>query len=205
MKNLNKIDFYFDCSSPWTYLAFREIIAISKRKNLSIAWYPVLVGGVFNAVNQDVYEFRKNPNPLKAKYTNSDLQLWAKVRNITINWPSIFPINSVNAMRGCIFAESEGKIEDFAEEVFSAYWTRQEDISSHMLLLELAEKVGLSIPKFEEYVTSYKAKSMLKQNTQNLIDRGGFGSPTFYFNNNMFFGNDRLHLLEEVLKEEQLK
>ena len=58
--------------------AFREIIAISVRKNLSIAWYPVLVGGVFNAVNQDVYEFRKNPNPLKAKYSNSDLQLWAQ-------------------------------------------------------------------------------------------------------------------------------
>lgn len=199
MKNLNKIDFYFDCSSPWTYLAFREIIAISVRKNLSIAWHPVLVGGVFNAVNQDVYEFRKNPNPLKAKYANSDLQLWAKVRNITFNWPSIFPVNSVKAMRGCIFAASQGKVPAFAEEVFAAYWTHQKDISSLETILELGEKVGLPRTELEIYITSEEAKAALKQNTQRLIERGGFGSPTYFLEDTMFFGNDRMDLLEKLI------
>ena len=199
MKNLNKVDFYFDCSSPWTYLAFREIIAISVRKNLSIAWHPVLVGGVFNAVNQDVYEFRKNPNPLKAKYANSDLQLWAKVRDITFNWPSIFPVNSVKAMRGCIFAASKGKIPDFAEEVFAAYWTHQKDISSMETILELGAKVGFPTNEFEIYITSEEAKEALKQNTQRLIERGGFGSPTYFLEDTMFFGNDRMDLLEKLI------
>ena len=199
MKNLKKIDFYFDCSSPWTYLAFREIIAISKRKNLSIAWHPVLVGGVFNAVNQDVYEFRKNPNPLKAKYAASDLQLWAQVRNVNINWPSVFPVNSVHAMRGCIFAESLGKLPAFAEEVFSAYWTYQKDISSIETILELGEKVGFELRDFQSYIASEVAKEALKKNTQNLIERGGFGSPTYFYEDTMFFGNDRMDLLEKLI------
>ena len=199
VKNLKKIDFYFDCSSPWTYLAFREIIAISKRKNLSIAWHPVLVGGVFNAVNQDVYEFRKNPNPLKAKYAASDLQLWAQVRKVNINWPSVFPVNSVHAMRGCIFAESLGKLPAFAEEVFSAYWTYQKDISSIETILELGEKVGFELRDFQSYIASEVAKEALKKNTQNLIERGGFGSPTYFYEETMFFGNDRMDLLEKLI------
>lgn len=199
VKILKKIDFYFDCSSPWTYLAFREIIAISKRKNLSIAWHPVLVGGVFNAVNQDVYEFRKNPNPLKAKYAASDLQLWAQVRNVNINWPSVFPVNSVHAMRGCIFAESLGKLPAFAEEVFSAYWTYQKDISSIETILEFGEKVGFELRDFQSYIASEVAKEALKKNTQNLIERGGFGSPTYFYEDTMFFGNDRMDLLEKLI------
>ncbi|MEK9650260.1 MAG: 2-hydroxychromene-2-carboxylate isomerase [Gammaproteobacteria bacterium] len=199
MKNLKKIDFYFDCSSPWTYLAFREIIAISERKNLSIVWYPILVGGVFNAVNQDVYEIRKNPNPLKAKYAVSDLQLWAQVRNLKINWPKVFPVNSVNAMRGCIYAKSQGKVPAFAEEVFSAYWTHQVDISSIESILELGEKIGFNLSDFQSYITSEKAKVALKKNTQALIERGGFGSPTYFYEDKMFFGNDRMDLLEKLI------
>jgi hypothetical protein len=65
MMKANYIEFYFDCSSPWTYLAFNEILSLSQRVDLKIDWKPVLVGGVFNSVNQDVYEFRKKPNPLK--------------------------------------------------------------------------------------------------------------------------------------------
>ena len=80
MTNANYIEFYFDCSSPWTYLAFAEIVSLSQRHQLEIDWKPVLVGGVFNTVNQDVYEFRKKPNPLKLNYSNEDLHLWSKVR-----------------------------------------------------------------------------------------------------------------------------
>ena len=85
MKNANYIEFYFDCSSPWTYFAFTEILTLSKRQSLEILWKPVLVGGIFNSVNKDVYEQRKKPNPLKLNYYNDDLNLWAKVRNIDLN------------------------------------------------------------------------------------------------------------------------
>src|SRR6056300_1411071 len=80
MKKANYIEFYFNSSSPWTYLAFSEILPLSQRHSLEIEWKPVLVGGVFNTVNQDVYEFRKKPNPLKLNYSNDDLNLWSEVR-----------------------------------------------------------------------------------------------------------------------------
>ena len=199
MMNANYIEFYFDCSSPWTYLAFVEIELLSQRHKLEIEWKPVLVGGVFNTVNQDVYEFRKKPNPLKLNYSNEDLHLWSKVRGISISFPEVFPVNSVKAMRGCLFAEQESKLVEFANNVFHAYWSEGKDISQEDLLLDIAKNSNLDTKEFKKFITSQEAKDLLKKNTDELIGRGGFGSPTFFYKEKMFFGNDRLHLLEEAI------
>ena len=202
--NANYIEFYFDCSSPWTYLAFNEILSLSERNNLEIKWKPVLVGGVFNKVNQDVYEFRKKPNLLKLKYSNEDLNLWSKVREINISFPKVFPVNSVKAMRGCLFAKKENKLEEFANNVFKAYWSRGIDISQEDLLLDIAIDSNLDSKDFKKFIDSREAKESLKNNTEELIKRGGFGSPTFFYNDHMFFGNDRLSLFEESLQRRLL-
>ena len=199
MKNANYIEFYFDCSSPWTYLAFIEILPLSQRQNLEIVWKPVLVGGVFNIVNKDVYEFRKKPNSLKLAYSNDDLSLWAKVRKIDITMPKVFPVNSVKAMRGCLFADQENKLVEFANNIFQAYWSQGIDISQEDLLLEIAKSSNLNPQEFKKYIKSQEAKDHLIKNTEDLIHRGGFGSPTFFYKDKMFFGNDRLNLLEEVI------
>ena len=119
--NKSQVEFFFDCSSPWTYLAFIEILKLSSRQNLNIIWKPILVGGVFNLVNQDVYEFRKKPNPKKLTYSNNDLRLWSKLRGININFPKVFPVNSVKAMRGCLFAQKENELVKYALNIFQAY------------------------------------------------------------------------------------
>jgi len=199
MMNANYIEFYFDCSSPWTYLAFVEIKSLSQRHKLEIDWKPVLVGGVFNTVNQDVYKFRKKPNPLKFKYSNEDLDLWSKIRGISISFPEVFPVNSVKAMRGCLFANQKSKLVEFANNVFKAYWSEGKDISQEDLLLSIAENSNLDTEEFKKFITSQKAKDLLIKNTDELIERGGFGSPTFFYKEKMFFGNDRLHLLEEAI------
>ena len=199
MKKSSYIEFYFDCSSPWTYLAFVEILPLSQRQNVEILWKPVLVGGIFNSVNQDVYEFRKNPNPLKLKYSQSDLSLWAKVRDLNISMPKIFPVNSVKVMRGCLFADTKNCLPTFAKEVFKAYWGQGLDISEESVLIKIAELSELPLVEFQQFIYSQDAKDILKQNTAELINRGGFGSPTFFYQGHMFFGNDRLHLLEVVL------
>ena len=199
MMNANYIEFYFDCSSPWTYLAFSEILSLSQRHSLEIEWKPILVGGIFNAVNQDVYDFRKKPNPLKLKYSNDDLYLWSQVRGVSISFPEVFPVNSVNVMRGCLFANTESKLVEFASNVFQAYWSEGIDISQEDLLVDIAKNSNLDIEKFKKYITSQEAKDLLIHNTDELIERGGFGSPTFFYKEKMFFGNDRLHLLEEVI------
>ena len=201
MMKANYIEFYFDCSSPWTYLAFSEIVSLSQRHELEIEWKPVLVGGVFNSVNQDVYEFRKKPNLFKLNYSNDDLHLWSKVRGISISFPEVFPVNSVKAMRGCLFAKKENKLAKFANNVFKAYWSEGIDISQEDLLCSIAKNSNLDIEEFKKYIASHEAKDLLIENTDELIERGGFGSPTFFYKEKMFFGNDRLHLLEEAIRK----
>ena len=155
MNKSHGIEFYFDCSSPWTYLAFTEILPLSQRQNVEIIWKPVLVGGIFNTVNKDVYEFRMNPNPLKLKYSNSDLNLWAQVRKLNISMPKIFPINSVKAMRGCLFADQEQCLSVFAKEVFDAYWGHGLDISEESIIMGIAETSGLPLEKFQRDILAF--------------------------------------------------
>jgi len=202
MKKSNCIEFYFDCSSPWTYLAFVEILPLSQRQNVEIIWKPILVGGVFNSVNQDVYQFRENPNILKLDYSANDLNLWAKHRDINISKPNIFPVNSVKAMRGCLFAMQKNCLPLFAQKVFDAYWGRGLDISDEAIITKIAEEAGLLPQDFKQYIYSQEAKDLLMSNSSQLIEKKGFGSPTFFYRDQMFFGNDRLHLLEEVIRKE---
>ncbi|MDA0338659.1 MAG: 2-hydroxychromene-2-carboxylate isomerase [Proteobacteria bacterium] len=196
-----KFEFFFDCSSPWTYLAFHNVQPLAAEFGVDIIWRPMLVGGVFNAINQDIYEARANPVPQKGAYMRKDLADWAKLSNVEINWPSIFPVNSVKAMRGCFIAEAEGKLVRFATKVCEAYWGDDRDIADDAVLAEIVEVVGMDGGAFFDGIAQQAIKDRLKENTQELMDRGGFGSPTMFINDtDMFFGNDRLPLVQAVFE-----
>lgn len=200
MDMVKKIEYFLDCSSPWTYLSFRGILELSQLKKFEIVWKPILVGGIFNTTNPSVYESRKNPVIEKLNYSQKDMKDWERVRNITINWPKIFPINSVKAMRGAFYFLDKGGIEDYLESVFSAYWTKGQDISSDDFLAMLIKELGGSPAEFLEFIGTDETKARLIANTQELMDRGGFGSPTFFIDEkDMYFGNDRLQLIEKAL------
>jgi len=195
-----KLEFFFDCSSPWTYLAFKEIENLCSRLNLELVWRPILVGGIFNTINPSVYESRKNPVKEKSDYSQKDMLDWAVVRNITINWPKIFPVNSVKAMRGAFFAIDKENVEEYAESVFKSYWTEGKDISSDDTLLKIIQTFNWDEQEFLLYINDLGTKEKLVSNTQELMERGGFGSPTFFIDEtNMFFGNDRIQLIKEFL------
>lgn len=195
---MKKITYYLDCSSPWTYLSFRGILDIKKKKNFEIIWKPILVGGIFNSINPSVYESRKNPIKEKLDYSQKDLQDWANLRNIQINWPKIFPVNSVKAMRGAFYFIDNGGIESYLEKVFESYWTKGIDISDTECLDLIAEENGANKFDFVEFISNDQTKKRLISNTQELMDKGGFGSPTFFINDeDMYFGNDRIQLIEE--------
>ena len=197
----NKLEFFYDCSSPWTYLAFEGIESLGKRQNYQLIWKPILVGGIFNLTNPSVYESRSNPVKEKLAYSQKDMKDWSKVRGIEFNWPDIFPINSVKAMRGSFFAINEGLVVEYSREVFRSYWTDGKDISNIDVLSEIVKSLGMDAVRFLEFIEKDETKEALKKNTQELIGRGGFGSPTIYLNEtDMYFGNDRLHLIEELIK-----
>ena len=195
------IEFFFDCSSPWTYLAFNNIQPMAAELGAEISWRPILVGGVFNSVNPSVYQSRETPVPAKARYSGKDLQDWARVAGLKIKMPpSVFPVNSVKVMRACIVLEPRGKLIDFARAAFETYWGEDRDISQDDVIAELCRRAGVEAEPLFAAISQQEVKDALKANTDELIRRGGFGSPTIFLNDgDMYFGNDRLPLVREAL------
>ena len=166
-----------------------------------ITWRPILVGGLFNTINPSVYHDREFPVPAKQAHMLKDLQDWARLAGITISWPmTIFPINSVKAMRGCIAASHQGKLVPYAQGVFEAYWGQDRDITQDAILAEIATVAGLDPDQTATAMASDKIKGELRENTEKLARRGGFGTPTFFVDDDdMYFGNDRMPLLRAAL------
>jgi 2-hydroxychromene-2-carboxylate isomerase len=195
-----RLEFFFDCSSPWTYLAFHKIEALCSETGAELVWRPILVGGVFNAVNPSVYEQRAKPVPAKARYYAKDLRDWTRHYGLRIGQPPVFPVNSVKAMRGAFFALERSVLPRYARAVFEAYWGDLLDISQDDVLRPIAERAGLPPSEFFAAIAQPSYKDRLRANTDELIARGGFGSPTMFVDGgDMYFGNDRLELVRAAL------
>ena len=195
------IEFFFDCSSPWTYLGFHNIRLMAAELGVPVRWRPILVGGVFNSVNPSVYASRDKPVPAKHNYMVKDLQDWARQSGLRIVFPpAVFPVNSVKAMRGCVLLDSQDKLAPFATAVFEAYWGRDEDISQDAVLAQACQRSGVDADALFAGIAQPAIKEQLKANTDEVIRRGGFGSPTIFVNgDDMYFGNDRLALVREAV------
>ena len=196
------IEFFFDCSSPWTYLAFHNIQPLAAELGAEISWRPILVGGIFNTGNPSVYEGRAHPVPVKARYSGKDLQDWARVAGLKIKMPpSVFPVNSVKAMRMCLVLAPQGKLVAFARAVFEAYWGDDVDISQDAVLREICARHGLDADALLAAQAEPPVKDQLRANTDEVMARGGFGSPTIFVGkSDMYFGNDRLPLVRAALE-----
>lgn len=195
-----RLELFFDCSSPWTYLAFHAIDALAAEAGAELFRRPILVGGVFNEVNPSVYEQRANATPAKWKYHSKDLQDWARLYGLAIQWPKVFPVNSVNGMRSCLVADEHGKLEAYARALFEAYWGEGLDISQAAVLADVASRAALDPDATATRASQPEIKQRLRDNTSELIERGGFGSPTIFVNSSdMYFGNDRLALVRRAL------
>jgi 2-hydroxychromene-2-carboxylate isomerase len=196
---MKTLEFYFDCSSPWTYLAFHNVQPMAAEIGAKIDWKPILVGGIFNTVNKTVYESREKPHPVKGRYYKKDLQDWARFSGLKIGMPPVFPVNSVKAMRGAFVAMEHDILPAYARAVFETYWGELQDISQDHVLGPIVEKVGLKRDAFFAKIAQPDYKERLRVNTDEVIARGGFGSPTMFVGDDMYFGNDRLPLVRAAL------
>jgi 2-hydroxychromene-2-carboxylate isomerase len=197
---MKTIEVYFDCSSPWTWLAFENLLAMQAELGFEIVWRPILVGGIFNTINPSVYQSRETPVPAKAAYMKKDLTDWARAAGLKILFPpSVFPVNSVKAMRGCVWLEPQGQLVAFAHAAFKAYWSDDLDISQDAVLSDLCEQVGVDPGGFFAAIADPAIKDQLKANTEEAMARGAFGSPTMFLGDDIYFGNDRLPLVRLAL------
>lgn len=196
-----RLEFFFDCGSPWTYLAFHKVEEVAAEAGAELVWRPILVGGVFNDVNDSVYEQRAHPVPRKLRYHGKDLQDWARHYGLEIGWPDVFPVNSVKAMRGCLVAQDMGRLPEFARACFELYWGEGRDLSRDDVMEEAAKRAGIEPSSLVARIATPEVKQRLRANTDELIERGGFGSPTLFVDgDDMYFGNDRLELVRAALR-----
>jgi 2-hydroxychromene-2-carboxylate isomerase len=197
---MTTIEFFFDYSSPWTYLAYDRIEAFCEKNTAELVWKPFLVGGVFNKVNPSVYQRRENPVPPKDNYYRKDMHDWARMQGIDLIKPSIFPLNSVKALRGAFVAIDEGKISAYSKGCFKAYWTDDQDISQEDVLRPIAETAGMDGEAFMAKIAEEPIKRKLFETTDEIIAREGFGSPTFFLDkDDIYFGNDRLEVMQAAI------
>lgn len=200
-RGMARLEFFYDHSSPWTYLAFSRIEDLAARTGAELVWRPILVGGIFNAVNPSVYAAREQPVVPKARYMLKDLQAWARFYGLRIQFPpAVFPVNSIKSLRGALFAQEHGVIGAYSRRVFEAYFGENQDISRDDVLRPIVSQVGLDPDAFFAAIATAPYKDRIRANTDECMRRGGFGSPTMFVGDEMFFGNDRLVLVEDALR-----
>jgi 2-hydroxychromene-2-carboxylate isomerase len=191
------LEFYFDFISPYTFLASTQIEALAERTGAKLIYRPVFLGGIFKETgNQPPVNI-----PKKAQYLPKDVQDWANHYGITMTFPPTFPFNSVKAVRGAIVAEREGKLPEYTQAAFRACWAEGKDISNVEVIADVAAGVGLDREKFLAAIEDPDVKEDLKRRTAESVEKGAFGLPMFLVDGEMFWGNDRLILVEERLRK----
>jgi 2-hydroxychromene-2-carboxylate isomerase len=191
------MEFFYDFVSPYSYLASTRVEAEARRVGGEVRFRPFLLGGVYKATgNRAPFEVAA-----KAKHMWVDLQRWAGRLEVPLRLPATFPVASLLALRAALAAERQGRLVPFTHAVFSACWADGKDIASPEVLSALATSAGLDGPAV--VAAAPELKAALAAQTQEAVDRGAFGAPTFFVSaasgEEMFVGNDRLDLAIEAL------
>jgi 2-hydroxychromene-2-carboxylate isomerase len=198
-----RVEFFFDLSSPWTYLAFTNLWPMLNRTGTQAQLRPILVGGVFNAVNPSVYAAREMTDNRKLAHSWKVLKDWAALAGVEMNFPSQWhPAKSVHAMRfACALEGDQAALRRFAKAAFESYFGSQENLDDPAVLAAVADSIGLNGAALLAAAQTDAVKARLRANTEEVIARGGYGSPTILVDGtDMYFGNDQLPLIEAALK-----
>ena len=191
-----KVEFYYDFSSPYTYIASKRIEKICEDNGAELEWKPILLGGLFNDTGvKPAKEIEK-----KFAYVMQDTEDSAKRYGVEFHFPSLFPLNSVKTMRGAFAAAEKGKLTEYNHEMFRLYWTEGKDLSKDDVLREAVAGIGIDSDWFMARIGEQDIKDRLREETTKAAERGAFGAPTIFIGDKMFWGNDRLDFADRYLK-----
>jgi len=188
------IDAYWDYSSPFAYLGMAEVERVAARTGATVVSRPMLLGAVFKAVGQANVPIATF-SPQRRAHTLADLTRWAAYLNVPYTFPSRFPMSSLKALRATLLLPEERR-RAFRDAVFRAYWAEDRDISDEAVLAEL---LGRDADEVLPQIASAEAKAALARATEEAVTRGVFGAPTFVVEGELYWGQDRLPLVEDVL------
>ena len=189
------VDYYFDYCCPWTYLSFKRLIQTTTRTASVINWKPILLADIEQELGSMIDPIIHNSS--EKDYEIKDLQDWANYCGLKIT-PRNNGLKNVSkkALCGAFCAIEANKIADYSGLVFDAYFGGLKDISNNEILTEIATKLELNPTDYESAINSTANLKRLKKNATELIERGGFGSPTMFVEHDMYYGNDRIPLVE---------
>ena len=196
-----KVDFIFDFASPNAYFCHRVIPEIEKRTGATFNYMPCLLGGIFKITNNQAPMMAFNGITNKLEYQNIEIQRFIKKHNLadfTMN--SFFPVMTLQLQRGAIAATSLNVFDEYLEAIFKGMWEKGLNLADQEVLINLlTAETQIDISDLVEKMQTQEIKDQLIQNTSNAVERGAFGIPTFFADDEIFFGKDSLGDLEEFI------
>ena len=190
-------DFYFDYGSPTSYLAHMQLPGITERTGAHIRRVPILLGGVLkaagNASPMDV--------PAKRAWMIKDLAACARHYGVPFQFNPHFPVNTLSLMRGAVYAQREGFLPLYSDAIFRAMWVDARDMSDASVVTDVLNAADICASRLFAGIQALEIKEALIDQTQAAVDRGLFGAPVLFVGEDMFFGQDRMHLAEAALLE----
>lgn len=192
--------FMFDFGSPNAFLSHEAIPAIEQRIGVKFEYVPVLLGGIFKATNNrspvETLAGIKNKREFQSIETDRFLKRFG-VRPYTPN--PFFPVNTLNLMRAAIAAQMDGVLEQYVDAAFHHMWVEPKKMDDPEIAIAALTASGLDAKRLFARASEPEIKAKLIENTQSAVDRGAFGSPTFFVGNEMFFGKEQLRDVEEMI------
>ncbi|UUS65283.1 MULTISPECIES: 2-hydroxychromene-2-carboxylate isomerase [unclassified Acinetobacter] len=192
------IEFYFDVGSPYSYIGFHRIQHIAEQYQAEIIWKPMLLGGVFKATGNS----SPMAVPAKARYSMRDLKRWSDLWQIPVQMNPYFPINTLQLMR-LITAVQLFQSEEFLKVltgIFNAMFGQPRNLNDLTTFMQLMQELGLGAEQVKQWLDDEKVKSELKVVTEEAIERGVFGAPSWFVDDELYWGVDHLHFVEAALQ-----
>ncbi|HRD75400.1 MAG TPA: 2-hydroxychromene-2-carboxylate isomerase [Hyphomicrobiaceae bacterium] len=194
------VEFHFDFGSPNAYLAHRVIPSITARTGVRFVYHPVLLGGIFKLTNNQppMVQFKGIRN--KAEYARLETARFIKRHGIAAFRPNPhFPVNTVQIMRGAVLAGRDGFFDLYVETAFRAMWEEGRKMDDPQVIKATLIDAGIDGDRVLEGIQEQSIKDKLLADTEASVERGNFGSPTFFVDGEMYFGKDRLDDVERVI------
>lgn len=190
------IECFFDFGSPATYLAWTQLPRLAAKHNATLIWRPMLLGAVFKATGNQSPAM----NPAKGRYMLIDFQRYAKHYDVPMKFNPFFPINTMTLMRGAVALQDDPRFDDYLATVFNAIWVDEQNMGQPEVVAEILAKGSFDANVLLAKCSDEAVKEKLKTNTEEAVARGAFGAPTVYVDGEMFFGQDRLPMIEKALQ-----
>lgn len=194
------VDFIFDFASPNAYLAYKAMAGVKARTGASVNYVPCLLGGIFKATGNQAPMLAYDGIKGKLEYSRLEMQRFINKHELTdYTFNPNFPVNTLMLMRAAIVAKQEGWLEDFIDVGLKCMWEDGEKMDDPEVFVTALAKYDIDGKRLLELTADPEVKAGLMDNTQQAVERGAFGIPTFYVGDEMFFGKERLGQLEELL------